>query len=81
MDLTNLENDQVVKIDYIFLLRRLIDAEDNKDLMLQQGITSLICSVQEYMEEHKCLPYGPPIKISTAKSMFSSYIYSCPIMK
>ena len=78
MDLTKLDNNRLVKIDYIFLLRRLIEAEDDKDIVLQNKIKSLLASVQEYAEDHKCLPYGPTIEVGVAKKMFSTHIYSCP---
>ncbi len=80
MDLTALENDQIVKIDYIFLMRRLVEAEDNNDGILKQEINSLLYSIQEYAEEHKCMPYGPTIRIRDAKKMFPVYINSCPIV-
>lgn len=77
MDLTMLDDNLLIKIDYIFLLRRLIEAEDNKDIALQNRINSLLAGVQEYTEEHKCLPYGPTIEVGSAKEMFSTHIYSC----
>lgn len=78
MDLTTLDNNRLVKIDYIFLLRRLIEAEDDKDIVLQNKIKSLLADGQEYAEEHKCLPYGPTIEVGFAKIMFSTHIHSCP---
>ena len=78
MDLTMLDNNQLIKIDYIFLLRQLIEAEDDKDIILKNRINFLIDSVQEYTEEHKRLPYGPTIEVGSAKKMFSRHIYSCP---
>ena len=77
MDLAKLDNNRLIKIDYIFLMRRLIEAEDTKNIVLQNRINSLLDSVQEYMEEHKCFPYGPTIEVGSAKKMFSAHIYFC----
>lgn len=77
MDLTLIDNSRLIKIDYIFLLRRLIEAEDDKDIVLQNRINALLASIQEYTEEHKCLPYGPTIEVGAAKKMFSTHIYPC----
>lgn len=74
-----MKDDQFVEIDYIFLLRRLIEAEDNKNIILQETIYSLFSSIQEYSEENKHMPYGPKIKISDIKKAFPEYIDFCPI--
>lgn len=80
MGLTGLDNDITVKIDYIFLLRRLIEAEETMNFDLQEAINSLLYSIMEYAEEHKCMPYGPTIKIGYAKELFPSYKDTCPII-
>lgn len=80
MDLTSLTNDQIVKIDYIFLMRCMVEAEDNKDIILKKQIDSLLYSVQDYAEEHGHMPYGPTIKIGDVKKLFPINFNKCPIV-
>ena len=74
-----MKDNQYVEIDYIFLLRRLIEAEENKDNKLQELIYSLFASIQEYSEANRHLPYGPQIKIIDIKKAFPTYVDSCPV--
>lgn len=69
MDLI-IDDNTVVKIDYIFLLRQLLEAEETGNTKLQAEIKQLLFDFLEQAEEHQRLPYGPSIKISNLKKLF-----------
>lgn len=77
MNLTITEDDKIVEIDYIFLVRRLVEAEDCHDIELEQFIHTLFLGIKEYSEEHKHMPYGPTMKIFDIKKRFPGFVNSC----
>ena len=81
MDISKYDDEQLVKVDFIFLIRRLIEAEDNQDAELQKEIRYLLYSIRKYSEEHKHMPYGPIMKIRSVKKMFPLYVNSCPALQ
>ena len=78
MRLIDLNDDQLVEIDCIFLLRRLIEAEDTNNLKMQSLINTMFNNIREYSEAKKHMPYGPQIKVGEVKRIFSKYMSSCP---
>lgn len=71
MKLIEINDNRIVQIDYIFLLRQLVEAEEKGNTMLQSEIKKLLFEFLEDAERHRRLSYGPSIKIGDLKKIFS----------